>query len=325
MRFHMDSTAKKTLCRIVAVLFMGGTIALAGLCNAAAAKVSAKATEPKGFQSPEEAAQALVDAAKNNDNKKLLAILGRAGEELISSGDAVADRQGRERFVRMYETKHRLSKEGAGMMAIEVGEEDWPFPIPIIKQGGRWRFDTRAGKEEILNRRIGQNELSAIQVCQAYVDAQREYSMKDRDGDGILEYAQKLVSEEGQKNGLYWNAGEGEETSPLGPFAARAHKEGYTRENTGDAPPPYHGYYYNILKRQGKSAPRGACDYLVHENMIGGFALVAYPARYGSSGIMTFIVNHDGVVYEKNLGKKTEAIARSIETFAPDKTWKKVK
>ena len=193
----------------------------------------------------------------------------------------------------------------------------------MVKQGESWRFDTRQGAQEIIDRRIGKNELSAIQVSLAYVDAQREYAARDQDGDGLLEYAQKFVSEPGKKDGLYWESREGEEPSPLGPFAAQARKEGYTRKKAGNQPSPYHGYFYKILKAQGKNAPGGAYSYVVRGKMIGGFALVAYPASYGSSGIMTFIVNHDGVVYEKDLGKNTEASAQAMTSFDPDQTWRK--
>ena len=276
------------------------------------------------FASPEQAAKALVSAVGTHDGNKLLAILGPEGAPLISSGDEVADREGREKFVRMYEEKNAVVREGDAKAILEVGNDAWPLPIPMVKEGESWRFDTRQGAEEIIDRRIGKNELSAIQVCLAYVDVQREYAARDRDRDGLLEYAQKFVSEPGKKDGLYWASKEGEESSPLGPFAAQAKKEGYTRKKSGDEPSPYHGYFYKILKAQGKNASGGAYSYLVKGKMIGGFALVAHPAKYGTSGIMTFIVNHDGVVYEKDLGKKTEAVVKAMTTFEPDKTWRKV-
>ena len=197
---------------------------------------------------------------------------------------------------------------------------------PYRKDGQKWRFDTKAGKQEILARRIGRNELSTIQTCLVYVDAQHEYARKDRDKNGLLEYAQKFRSSPGKEDGLYWDTREGEEESPLGPLVAEAVKEGYGRKTgkqIAGQPTPYHGYYYRILKAQGKSAPGGAYDYVVNGKMIGGFALVAYPAQYGNSGIMTFIVNQDGAVYQKNLGKNTAKIAQAMESFDPDKTWKK--
>jgi len=280
--------------------------------------------QQKTFKSPEEAVKSLMDAVRVNDTKELLAIFGPAGKELISSGDEVADRTGRERFVKDYEEMNKLVRETDNKMTLVVGKEEWPLPIPIVKKGEAWVYDTMAGKEELLNRRIGRNELYAVRVCLAYVDAQREYALKDHDGDGLLEYAQKFSSTKGKKDGLYWEAKEGEEQSPLGPLAARAVKEGYTGRKPGDNPVPYYGYFYKILKAQGKNAADGAYDYVVKGKMIGGFALVASPAEYGNSGVMTFIVNHDGVVYQKDLGKETEKIAIAMNKFDPDKTWKKV-
>ena len=277
----------------------------------------------KSFKSPEEAVRALGDAVKGNDTKELLTIFGPEGKELISSGDKVADETGRERFAQAYEEMNKLVSENDTKVILHVGKGDWPFPIPVVKRGEYWLFDTMAGREEILNRRIGRNELSAIQVCLAYVDAQREYILKDRDEDKLLEYARRLQSRKGKKNGLYWEAKEGEEQSPLGPLIAKAAGEGYIGRRPLGRRNPYHGYHYKILKSQGKNAPGGEYDYVVEGKMIGGFALVAYPSEYGNSGVMTFIVNQDGVVYEKDLGKETGKIARAMKTFDPDKTWKK--
>ncbi len=278
----------------------------------------------KSFKSPEEAAKALIDAVKGNDAKELLTILGPAGKEVISSGDEVAGKAWRDRFVKAYEEMNKLVNENDKKVILNVGNEEWPYPIPIVKKGENWVFDTKAGKEEILNRRIGRNELNAMQVCLAYVDAQRDYIMEDRDENKLLEYAQRLISREGERNGLYWEAKEGEEPSPLGPLIAKAAVEGYTGKRPIGRRTPYHGYYYRILKAQGKNARGGDYDYIVDGKMIGGFALVAYPAEYGNSGVMTFIVNQDGVVYEKSLGKDTEKIASAMKKFDPDKTWKKV-
>jgi hypothetical protein len=264
-----------------------------------------------------------MEAVKANDTKALQAIFGPEGKEIGSSPDKVQDKAEKDRFLKAYEEMNKLVKETESKMTLVVGEEEWPFPIPIVKMGGSWRFDTKAGKEELLNRRIGRNELNTIQTCLAYVDAQREYAMKDQDGDGLLAYAQKFGSTKGKKDGLYWEAKEGEEQSPLGLLAARAVSEGYTGRKPGDKPVAYHGYYYRILKAQGKNAAGGAYDYVVKGKMIGGFALVAYPAEYGSSGVMTFIVNHDGVVYEKDLGAETAKIASAMTKFDPDPTWKK--
>jgi hypothetical protein len=277
----------------------------------------------KVYASPEEVVKALVDAVRANNMKELSAIFGPAGKEVLSSGDAIADRAGRERFLKAYEMKNALIQDGDAKVVLQIGKEEWPFPIPIVKRGEKWSFDARKGKEELLNRRIGRNELDTIQTCLAYVDAQREYAGKDRDGDGLFEYAQKFVSTPGKKDGLYWEAKAGEEESPLGDFAARATREGYKKTN--NKPVPYHGYYFKLLKAQGRNAPGKAYDYIVRGKMIGGFALVAYPAQYGSSGVMTFIVNHDGVVYQKDLGRNTGKAAQAMKLFNPDSTWKKVK
>jgi hypothetical protein len=276
----------------------------------------------KTFASPEEAVKALIDAAKAGSQEELNAIFGPAAKELLSSGDAIADKAVRERFIKAYEAKNALIPDGDTKAVLQIGTEEWPFPIPIVKKGQQWSFDTKKGKEELINRRIGRNELNTVQTCLAYVDAQREYAGKDRDGDGLFEYAQKFVSTPGTKDGLYWEAKPGEEESPFGDLFARATGEGYTK--TSNKPIPYHGYFFKVLKAQGKNAPGGAYDYLVKGRMIGGFGMVAYPAQYGASGVMTFVVNHDGIVYEKNLGKDTAKIAQAIKQFNPDKTWRKV-
>jgi len=280
------------------------------------------AVKQKGFASAEEAVKAAIAAVKSDNNKEVLAIFGVEAKEVIFSGDPVSDKQRRERFIQAYDQKNGLSKEG-DKMVLTVGQKDWPFPIPLVKKGEQWFFDTKAGKEEILNRRIGQNELSTIQTMLAIVDAQREYAMKDLDGDGILEYAEKFRSDPGKKNGLYWETKEGEELSPLGDLLAKARAEGYTATGSKDKPVPFHGYYFRMLKKQGKHAQGGAFDYVIKGNQIGGFAVVAYPATYGNSGVMTFVVNHDGVVYEKDLGKNTAKTAKAMTAFNPDKTWEK--
>lgn len=283
-----------------------------------------KQISQKTFASPEEAIKSLIDALRINDTKKLMAIFGPAGKTIIFSGDEVSDKTERENFVKAYEEMNKLETQTDKKKILVVGNQEWPFPFPVVKKAETWIFDTQAGKEELLNRRIGRNELNTIQTCLAYVDAQREYVIKDRDNDKLLEYAQKFLSSPGKKDGLYWETKEGEEPSPLGPFAARAVREGYTPKGHGDKPTPNHGYFYKILKAQGKNASGGAYDYVVRGRMIGGFALVAYPAEYGTSGIMTFIVNHEGVVYQKNLGKNTGKIAEAMTKYDPDKTWKQV-
>jgi hypothetical protein len=233
----------------------------------------------------------------------------------------VVDRHDRERLVQEYEESHSLVMSGETKAVLQVGKDDWLFPIPLVKDQTGWRFDTQAGREEILNRRIGRNELAAIEVCRAYVDAQREYYLRNPQGDALLQYAQQFASAEGKRDGLYWATEPGEEASPLGPLVANARGGGY-RKGEGGKPVPYHGYYYRILKAQGPDAPGGAYDYVVDGQMLGGFALVAYPASWGNSGVMTFIVNHDGVVYQKYLGPNTAAVARAMTRFSPDSTWK---
>jgi hypothetical protein len=310
---------KKGLMYSFGFVIIAALIMAAGLYHT----TLAAGADQKNFNSPEEAVKAFIEAIKANDTQALLAILGPSGKEIISSGDEVADKETRERLAQKYDQKNKLEWEGDKKVILDIGTDDWPMPIPVVKKGDTWIFDTEAGKEEILSRRIGRNELNVIQVCLAYVDAQREYALKDRVGDGIQQYAQRFRSEEGKKNGLYWEAKQGEEQSPLGELAAKAVKEGYTGKKPGDKPTPFHGYYYKILKAQGKNAPGGAYDYVVKGKMIGGFAMGAYPAQYGNSGVMTFIVNQDGVVYQKNLGKNTEKIASSMKKYDPDKSWEK--
>jgi hypothetical protein len=292
------------------------TFALFGVCAAAT-------VQQKTFPSAEVAVEAAIAAARSDNEKELLAIFGAQAKEVLFSGDAIADRQRRKEFLLAYDETHRLATEGERTVLI-AGKQDWPFPIPLAKKGQSWFFDTEKGKEEILNRRIGENELSAIQTCLAIIDAQREYAIKDRNRDSLLEYAQKFASDPGKKNGLYWEAKAGEPQSPLGPVVARARSEGYQRKQAGERI-PYHGYYYRILTAQGKNAPGGAYSYLVKGKMIGGFALVAFPANYGNSGIMTFVANHEGKVFQKNLGKNTASIANSMKEYNPDSTWTEVK
>jgi Protein of unknown function (DUF2950) len=270
----------------------------------------------KSFASLDEAIDALVAAIRTADRRALVEILGPPGSPLVWSGDDVADRAAFQRFATAYDRAHRL-EGGGGKVVLYVGADDFPFPIPLVPEGPRWVWDTDAGDDELLNRRIGQNELSAIQVCLAYVDAQREYYSR---GTGLLEYAQRLESTRGKRDGLYWEAKPGEPESPLGPLVARARAAGYPLPPRG-GPAPYHGYLYRILFAQGPDAPGGADDFVVKGHMIGGFALVAYPAAYGSSGIMTFVVNQDGVVYQKDLGAKTAQAASAIKAYNPDSTW----
>jgi hypothetical protein len=272
------------------------------------------------FNTPEAAVDALVAAARSGDTKAIVRLLGPQGKAIVSSGDPVADKNTREKFVATYDAKHEIEREGDGTQTLILGNDDFPFPIPLINKGGKWQFDAQAGLDEILRRRVGRNELAAIQVALAYVQAQNEYASLDPGGLGQHVYAQRIVSRPGKKDGLYWPTAKGETPSPLGELAAQAAAEGY---KAGAKPIPYHGYYYRILKRQGPSAPGGAYDYLVNGRMIGGFALLSYPAEYGNSGIMTFMVNQDGTVYQKDLGPKTTELARQIDSFAPDQSWTK--
>jgi len=301
---------------------------IAGLACLAAALASCSpgekgAVEQRTFATPEAAVSALVGAARGDDVSALRAILGEGSDEVLDSGDAVSDASGRRRFLELYDAKHRIELTGDDAAVLHAGEIDWPFPIPVVRDGGEWFFDTEAGRQEILDRRIGKNELNAIQVCLAFVDAQHEYARTDWDGDGVLEYARKFKSEPGKKDGLFWKVAEGEAPSPLGPLAADAVAEGYGKSAAAGERRPYHGYFYKMLERQGPHAPGGAFQYVVREDMIGGFALVAWPAEYGSSGVVTFIVNHDGVVYQKDLGDDTAKLAEDLQAFDPDETWKK--
>ena len=321
MKFLEKVTSRETYIGLF-VRFAAGVVVL--MTFGVAERTTAATVQQMTFPSAEEAVKAAIAAAKSNDDKEMLAIFGADARDLISSGDPVADKSRRERFLKAYEEKNQLVREADNMVLV-VGKEDWPFPIPLVKKGNGWVFDTEQGKEEILNRRIGENELSAIQVMLAIVDAQREYVMKDRDGNGLLEYAKKFRSDPGRKNGLYWEPKAGEEQSPLCPIVAQAKSEGYKRQASSDKPIPYHGYYYKLLTAQGKNAPGGAYDYVVKGKLIGGFALVAHPAEYGNSGVMTFVVNHDGKVFEKDRGNDTESVAVAMKEYNPDSTWAEVK
>jgi hypothetical protein len=285
--------------------------------------VFAQDTDRKKFKSPEAAFSALLDATKSNDTRELLSIFGPSGKKIISSGDAVADKEARERFVTSAGDAVTFSKVDDSTMLAVIGKDGWYFPIPLVKSPQGWAFSTEDGKEEIINRRIGRNELRAIQVALAYVDGQYEYASKDRDGGGVLQYAGKLVSTPGKKDGLYWEAAPKEEASPLGPLFVRATEEGYTFTKKTEKPSPYHGYYLKILTSQGGNAPGGELDYVINGKMTAGFGLVAYPAEYGVSGIMTLIVNQQGIVYEKDLGPRTEELAKKMTKYDPDKTWEK--
>ncbi len=276
------------------------------------------------FSSPEDAVKNLADAIKTKDKFALDQIFGPSGKDL-RSGDRVQDAAEFEELAKHLVEKTSLAKDGDSKVILHIGNENWPFPIPIVRKDNQWFFDTEAGKEEILNRRIGENELTAILVSRAYVKAQREYTLKDWDGDGIFAYAQKLRSDPGKRNGLFWRNAPGEEASPLGELVARAWHEGYKKEKAAfREATPFHGYYFKILTRQGKNAPGGKYSYIINGNMVGGFALVAFPSNWGKSGVMTFIVNQQGNVYQNNLGPDTAKIAREMRSYNPDKNWTRV-
>lgn len=297
--------------------------ALAALAMAAAAvapPASAAAPKQKTYATPEAASAALLAAARNGKSAGFYAVFGPEAKGL-GSGDPVLAKLERERFVLAYNEKHSLRMDGEARATLVLGNNEWPFPVPLVKtrSGKAWRFDTAAGKEEIINRRVGRNELYAIQVLMAIVDAQRDYASVDRDGDGVREYAPKFASAAGKHDGLYWPAKEGETGSPLGPLVASAVHEGYA-VGTGK-PMPYWGYYYRILSEQGGDARGGAYSYVADGKMIGGFAVVAYPAEYGASGVKTFIVNHEGKVFEKDLGDDSARTAVAMTAFNPGAGW----
>ena len=275
-----------------------------------------KNTRGEAFDSPHKAVEVLVGAVKKGDVQALTSIFGPDGKDIFLSGDPVADRSDRSRFLELFKERHALEEKGSEKAFLILGNEEWPFPIPLVKQGNQWYFDVSEGKQEMLDRQIGQNELNVINVMTTYVDAQNEYAAKDFDGDGVHAFASRLKSDPGKKNGLYWPVKEGETMSPMGPLVAEAVQRGYASKDGKKS--PYHGYYYKILLGQGDHAYGGAYDYQTHGKMIFGHALLAYPAKYGVSGIMTFMVNQQGVLYEKDLGPGT-AVAAAIIKFDPDR------
>jgi len=289
---------------------------------AAMIATGARAAAPpqKSFLTPDDAVSALVKAARTYDRNAILSVLGNAGD-WISSGDPTADRTTVARFLSQYEEKHAIVPDGDNA-TLTIGSDDFPFAFPLMRSAGRWHFDAARGKEELLERRIGGNELAAIKVLQAVVDAEQEYASEDRHGDGVLAYAQRFSSRPGKRDGLYWPTKSGETESPLGVLVAQAASEGY--QQSDKSPTPYHGYFYRMLKGQGKSAESGEFDYVIRGRGIAGFAVVAYPARYGNSGIMTFIVNQDGRIYQADLGPDTKAMAEGMQRFDPGRGWSAV-
>ena len=279
---------------------------------AACARKSDHAT----FASADEAVAAMIEAGRKADAARLKELFGPGSDSILSSGDAVADKNARDNFLKMYDAKHSLVPESDDKVTLQVGAEDWPFPVPVVKKDGKWYLDGAEGADEIVYRRIGHNELGAIAVCRGFVDAQHEYAATDHDGEGAGVFANKLGSDEGTQNGLYWESVEGEPASPIGPFIAAAAAEGY--KSGGGA---YHGYHYRPLYRQTDNANGGAIDYFDKGVLKNGFALIAWPAEYGVSGVMTFIVNQGGVVFQKDLGDDTEKAVAGIDAYDPDSTW----
>lgn len=305
--------------RAGAALLAGAALALgAGPSPAAPAAAQAR------FASPEAASQALADAWRSGRSAALLRLFGAAGQRLVLSGDVVAEHQARGKLAAAFDLQHHLERQGDDKAVLVLGDDQWPYPIPIVRQGSGWRFDVKAGAEQILDRRIGRNELNAIQTCRVYVEAQRDYAAQGRDGAAPGAYARKVTSAPGLHDGLYWPAAAaGEADSPLGPAVAAAEAQGYGPPDPRRHP-PFHGYAFRILTRQGPHAPGGARSYVARGRMTGGFALVAYPVKYGDSGIMTFVVNQAGIVFQKNLGPQTAALARRMSAYDPDRSWKPV-
>jgi hypothetical protein len=314
MRETMTPTRRLTRLMTVAVLAL--LVVTAG--NQAAAQ---QASEPRRFASPEEAIQALVGALRSGSLNALVAVLGPDARPLAFTADFMADRARMEAFVREFETAHRLEYVDPSKVILRVGREDRPMPIPIVRSKNAWSFDTRTGKDELLGRRIADNEQRALELCATYVDAQREYHREPRDGSGALQYAQRIRSNPGLRDGLYWDPAQGVPPSPLDAVVARAGIEGYKRRGAGAGPSSFHGYYFRVLTSQGPDAPGGALDYVVNRRMTRGFAMVAFPAEYGVTGTKTFIVNQEGTVYQRDLGPRTTTLGREMKSFNPDRTW----
>jgi len=308
----------KTYPRYIVLVAFTAISAFSGGCQ----KSEQAPSGPKAFASPD-AASAVYGAAKAGDGDALLAIFGPGATELIISGDPVQDKAARDHFAASYDQMHRWGKLTNGGLVLNIGAENYPFPFPLVRNSsGQWYFDSSDAKDEILVRRIGDNELGAIDVLNAMADAQSEYFSQTHDDSNVHQYAQKFISDAGKQNGLYWKAPEDQPESPLGPLAANASADGYGGNQ--QTPQPFHGYFYRILTKQGDHAHSGAKSYIVKGNMIAGFAILAYPAEYRNSGVMTFLINQDGLVFQKDLGEKTADIAKAINEFNPDDTWNPV-
>jgi Protein of unknown function (DUF2950) len=307
-----EMTSKKLFTMASAILLLTCWIGVSAL--------SAQDAGQKTFASPQDAGAALDKAVQSTGTADDLAVLGSSAASVVASGDEVQDNNNRDIFLKRYQQMNRWAAESNGTETLYIGADNWPFPIPLKKNSaGQWYFDTKEGSQEILYRRIGKNEMEAIQVMNALVDAQLEYFQQLHDGSTVHQYAQRIISEEGKQNGLYWNVAEGQTESPIGPLVAHATAQGYG--NTGGTPEPFHGYYYHTIKAQGSHAPGGAKNYIVDGNMTGGFAFVAYPAEYRNSGVMTFLVDKNGVVFQKDLGANTTEIGKAMTAYNPDKTW----
>ncbi len=320
MRIKMEKPSWRALVAAVLIAFAAASLQTPD----AFAQAAAKPAGPKTFASPQQGVDALIAAMRGNDRAALAALIGPGHNRLLDSGDKAQDARGAARFVAEYDAKHAIAMDGDAKAVLLVGPEDWPMPIPLVKKPQGWQFDAGAGSSEILARRIGRNELDAIQVCLAFIDMQRDYASQDRDGDGLPEYTQRFFSSPGKRDGLYWPTKEGEPRSPGGSGFAVASAQRDAKAKAGGAPAPFHGYFYRILTSQGKHARGGALNYIVQGNMIGGAALLAYPARYLASGIQSFVCNTDGVVYQKDLGADTAALAAKITSFDPDPSWTKL-
>jgi hypothetical protein len=303
---------------------LAAMLAIGAVASYAAAAQDISATDQMTFASADEAVTALIGANKAGDLKRLVAVLGPGSHALVISGDRHADAAVRERFVAAYDEHHKLTEASPGRMILTIGANDWPMPIPVVMVNGRWHFDSPAAAQEIVNRRIGRNEIAAIRVALTYVEAQQDYFERSKENGGTGHYAQRLVSTPDHHDGLYWPAGEDEPDSPFGPLVAQAIDEGYPGDIVSGRQVPYQGYYFRVLKSQGDNVPGGAKDYMVGGRLTGGFALVASPAIYGTSGIMTFVVDQDGVVFQKDLGPRTTAVVAGMTRYDPDLTWARV-
>ncbi|MGA3315325.1 MAG: DUF2950 domain-containing protein [Candidatus Korobacteraceae bacterium] len=311
---------RKTLTTFVLILV--GLWCVFPMMSGAQAQPATKtaAVSQKGFDTPQQAADALIKAAGDYNVPELLAVLGPDGEDVVESADPVQDKNNAAAFAKEAAAKNsiQLAKSNPNRATIIVGDEEWPFPVPVVKKNGKWYFNTKEGRQEILFRRIGANELDAIQVCRGFVEAQKEYASEIHDDSGVNQYAQKIISSPGKQDGLYWQNAEGSSGGPIGDAVAKALEEGYSIGKSG-----FHGYYFKILKGQGPAAPMGRLDYVIEGVMIGGFALVAVPAEYRITGVKTFIVNNDGIVYQKDLGPDSLEIVKKMELYNPDKTWQR--